>query len=77
MKKEVKMNENSIEILKKLMKASEEGVLVYRKEKLVSPEDILSFCAVREDMFYDLEFIVKDENGNVKEIWFGDDKKKS
>ena len=71
------MNEYSNEILKELMKASEEGVLLYKKEKLVSPTDIINFSAVREDMFYNLEFIVKDEQGKVKEMWFGDDKKKT
>ena len=70
------MKEYSKEILKELIKASEEGVLLYKKEKLVSPKDIVDFSAVREDMFYNLEFIVKDEKGKVKEIWFGDDKKK-
>ena len=70
------MNEKSKEILKELVKASEEGVLLYKKEKLVSPSDIIDFSAVREDMFYNLEFIVKDEKGKIKEMWFGDDKKK-
>ena len=71
------MDEQSKEILKELMKASEEGVLLYKKEKLVSPNDIIDFSAVKEDMFYNLEFIVKDEKGKIKEIWFGDDKKPS
>ena len=71
------MNEQSNEILKELVKASEEGVLLYKKEKLVSPIDIVNFSAVREDMFYNLEFIVKDDQGKVKEMWFGDDKKKT
>ncbi len=70
------MDNRSKEILNKLVKASEEGVLLYKKEKLASPADIVNFSAVREDMFYNLEFIVKDENGKVKEMWFGDDKKK-
>ena len=71
------MNEYSNEILKELMKASEEGVLLYKKDKLVSPTDIVNYSAVREDMFYNLEFIVKDDQGKVKEMWFGDDKKKT
>lgn len=70
------MDEQHKEILKELVKASEEGVLLYKQEKLVSPADIIDFSAVREDMFYNLEFIVKDEKGKVKEMWFGDDKKK-
>lgn len=70
------MDEQSKEILKELIKASEEGVLLYKKEKLASPTDIVNFSAVREDMFYDLEFIVKNEKGEVKELWFGDGKKR-
>ena len=69
------MDEQSKEILKELIKASEEGVLLYKKEKLASPTDIVNLSAVREDMFYDLEFMVKDENGRIKELWFGDGKK--
>ena len=69
------MNDRNKKILKELIKASEEGVLLYKKEKLVSPTDIINYSAVCEDMFYDLEFIVKDEKGRIKEIWFGDGKK--
>ena len=75
-KKGKKMDEQSKEILKELIKASEEGVLLYKKEKLASPTEIIDFSAVHEDMFYDLEFIVKDEKGRVKELWFGDGKKR-
>ena len=69
------MDDCNKEILKELIKASEEGVLLYKKEKLASPTDIVNLSAVREDMFYDLEFIVKDEKGRIKELWFGDGKK--
>lgn len=69
------MDEHSKDILDKLVKASEEGVLLYKKEKLVSPTEIINYSAVREDMFYNLEFIVKDEKGKLKEMWFGDDKR--
>lgn len=69
---------DNYEFLKSLEKASEEGVLLYQKEKLASPADIANFYAVREEMSYNyLEFIVKDENGKLKEMWFGDSKKKS
>ena len=64
------------EVLKSLKKASEEGVLLYKKEKPATPDEIAGFSAVREDAFYNLEFIVKDENGTLKEMWFGEDKKK-
>lgn len=69
------MDDRNKEILKELIKASEEGVLLYKKEKLASPTDIINYSAVHEDMFYNLEFIVKDEKGRVKEMWFGDGKK--
>ena len=69
---------DNYEFLKSLEKASEEGVLLYQKEKLASPAEIVNFYAVREEMSYNhLEFIVKDENGKLKEMWFGDSKKKS
>ena len=70
------MNNHNDEFLKSLEKASREGVLLYKKEQLASPADIVNFYAVREDMSYNhLEFIVKDENGKLKEMWFGDGKK--
>ena len=75
-RKGIKMDDHSKEILDKLVKASQEGVLLYKKEKLATPTEIVNFSAVREDMFYDLEFIVKDEDGKLKEMWFGEDKKK-
>ena len=64
------MDEHKNGILKSLEKVSGEGVLLYKKEKLASPKEIADSSAVREDMFYDLEFIVVDETGKVKEIWF-------
>ena len=69
------MNECTNSILESLEKVSEEGVLLYRKEKLVTPQEIAAGSKVCEDMFYELEFVVVDENGNLKEMWFGDDKK--
>lgn len=66
------MNEHKDGILKNLEKVSKEGVLLYKKEKLVSPREIAEQSKVCEDMLYELEFIVVDENGNLKEIWFGD-----
>ena len=63
-------------MLKNLEKVSREGVLLYKKEKLASPREIVESSRVCEDMFYELEFIVVDEAGKLKEIWFGDGKKK-
>lgn len=75
MRKDKMMNDYRNEVLKNLQKVSQEGVLLYKGEKLVSPDDIAKASGVREDAFYNLEFIVKDENGKVKEMWFGNDKK--
>lgn len=69
------MSKYSDEILRSLQKVSEEGVLLYKEEKLASPSDIAEVSGVREDAFYNLEFIVKDESGKVKEMWFGNDKR--
>lgn len=70
------MNERKDGILKNLEKVSKEGVLLYRKDKLVSPREIAEHSKVCEDMLYELEFIVVDETGKLKEIWFGDGQKK-
>lgn len=69
------MNEYRKEVLRRLQRVSEEGVLLYKEEKLASPADIAKVSGVREDAFYNLEFIVKDETGKVREMWFGNDKK--
>jgi len=63
-------------ILDNLQKVSEEGVLLYKKEKLVSPKEIMECSRVCEDMLNELEFIVVDEAGQLKEIWFGEGRKK-
>ena len=44
------------------------NVLTWRKKSII--------VSVREDIGYSLEFIVKDEDGNVTEMWFGDEKGK-
>lgn len=64
------MNEHKKGILENLEKVMEEGVLLYKKEKLVSPKEIVNCSGVCEDMFYELEFVVVDETGKIKEIWF-------
>ena len=70
------MTKHKNDILDNLEKVSEEGVLLYKKEKLVSPREIMECTKVCEDMFYELEFIVVDEAGKLKEIWFGESKKR-
>lgn len=70
------MYDKNKEFLKSLEEAAKEGVLLYKKEELASPADIVNSYAVREEMSYNLlEFIVKDEKGELKEMWFGEGKK--
>ena len=61
-----------------IKRASKEGVLLYktnRPDKPASLEQIIGASSVKEDFCYTLEFIVKDEDGNLKEMWFSDDVK--
>ena len=51
--------------LQKLEEIAEKGVLFYYNEQPVRPWDI-----VKEDMSYQPEFIVVDENGKLQEIWY-------
>lgn len=65
------MKERRLKLLEDLEKASEEGVLIYQEEKLATPTDIVKYSWVREDMPYMPDFIVVDEAGKLKEIWYG------
>lgn len=61
-----------------IKRASEEGVLLYktnRPDKPATLEQIIGVSGVKEGFYYALEFIVKDEDGNLKEMWFSDDAK--
>ena len=65
-------------VVQGIKKASEEGVLLYktdRPDKPASLEQIIGVPGVKEEFCYNLEFIVKDEEGNLKEMWFSDDVK--
>ena len=73
------MENKKREVLQSIKKSSEEGVLLYKTEQPDRPatwEQIARIVGVREDACYNLEFIVKDQVGNLKEMWFGDDKGK-
>lgn len=73
------MENKKREILESIRKSSEEGVLLYKTDKPERPatwDQIARAISVREDASYSLEFIVKDEEGNLKEMWFGDEKGK-
>ena len=60
-------------VSQKIKRASEDGVLLYKTNRPDHPatwEQIVGAPGVREESFYELEFIVKDEDGNVTEMWF-------
>ncbi|MDD7050332.1 MAG: hypothetical protein PUI41_05365 [Lachnospiraceae bacterium] len=57
--------------VKALEAAASEGVLIYQGEQPASPQDIAHTIWVREEMAYIPEFIVMDEEGQLKEIWYG------
>ena len=84
-KKVQKTNNNEVtnnykdEVLQCIKRASEEGVLLYKTESPDCPatlEQIVKAPGVKEDSYYNLQFIVKDEEGKLTEMWFGDDKVK-
>jgi hypothetical protein len=64
------MNNNQ-KLLKDLEKVSKEGVLIYQGDRLSSPEEVACTTMVREDNPYVPDFIVLDETGQLKEIWYG------
>lgn len=68
------MEKRSHQLYKELEEASKNGVLIYQGSKQVSPEDISHTHWVREEMAYVPDFIVMDEAGELKEIWYGSDK---
>lgn len=65
------MEKESQKLARELKAASDQGVLIYQGGKLASPEDIAYSLCVREKMAYMPEFIVMDEEGRLKEIWYG------
>ena len=74
-----KVNNVENRVLQDIKKASNKGVLLYKTNKPEEPttwDQIVRVPGVREDAFYNLEFIVKDEEGNLREMWFGDEKGK-
>ena len=67
------------DVLQSIKRASEEGVLLYKTENPDCPatlEQIFRTPGVKEESYYNLQFIVKDEEGKLTEMWFGDDKVK-
>ena len=71
------INDYKNDVLQSIKRASKEGVLLFKTEDPDHPatvEQIVEAPGVKEDFYYKLQFIVKDEEGNVTEMWFGDDK---
>ena len=52
--------------------ASKKGILIYKGNRLSTPEEIACVQWVNENETYLPEFIVKNEIGEVKEIWYGE-----
>ncbi len=69
------MERESRKRLKDLETASKEGVLIYQGDKVASLEEISHTRWVREELAYVPDFIVLDEKGKVREIWFENSEK--
>ncbi len=65
------MKKKSLELVRNLEAISNQGVLLYREERLATPGEIAKEMCVCEDMDYMPEFIVIDEEGRLKEVWYG------
>jgi len=56
-----------------LVEASKRGVLIYYGDRLTSLEELSYLQWACEEHICTPEFIVKDENGEVTEIWYSDE----
>ncbi len=52
--------------------AVEQGVMIFQAGKPATVQDIIDIQRVCENFNYMPEFIVKNFNGEMKEIWYGD-----
>lgn len=69
---------NNVESLKAMLDvAVEQGVTLYQGTQEASVEDILNVQRVYEGVRYMPDFIVKNELGEIKEIWYGEVRKKN
>lgn len=66
------MNDNTRRLKAMLEVAVEQGVLLFQGNEPATPEDIINVQIVNEDMKYMPEFIVKNDLGEIKEIWYGE-----
>ncbi len=67
------MEHNKSEKLKQALEAAKnQGVLIYQGNRLATPAEIACTQWVNEEINYLPEFIVKNELGDLKEIWFSE-----
>ena len=50
----------------------EQGVSLFQNDEPATAMDIVNMQQVYEDYNYVPQFIVKNESGEIKEIWYGD-----
>lgn len=70
-KEEMSIDEKVMRLKNMLEVAVEQGVLIFKSGIQVSPDEIINYQKVHEDLNYVPEFIVKNVNGEIKEIWYG------
>lgn len=64
---------NNVENLKAMLDvAVDQGVVLYQGTREASVEDILRVQRVYEEVRYMPDFIVKNDLGEIKEIWYGE-----
>ncbi len=66
------LHNKSQKLKRALEDAKRQGVLIYKGNKLATPEEIAYVQWINEEINYSPEFIVKNEIGDLKEIWFGE-----
>jgi hypothetical protein len=64
------MDAKSRKLQNRLEEVSREGALMYLDGKLSSPEEIAKSRSVCEEITYMPDFVVIDEGGNLKEVWY-------
>ena len=66
------METDKVERLRNMLEVAVElGVTIFQNGKPATVQDIVNVQMVYEDYNYVPEFIVKNENGEIKEIWYG------
>jgi len=70
------MSKEQIEKLKNMLEvATEQGIDIYQGDRRVTAEDIINSSYVNEANNYMPDFLVKNESGEIKEIWYGEVRK--